>query len=388
MARGPVAAGPPRAIAPGDIVVCFSDYLGEWTAAQVTDLDHSWKKAGVLDLDWSGPEPTSVDDLGRVSELVLTHHAWAGVPSHTNCDWILPRSYKVIGSLPPLRVARSNSYTGRWNVGMQLALQRRWDEGDRESQGRPGEAKVAASELDAFLTYPNASIWALEVEVVDTFDCAEVVKALPRLRRLALAGKLGTLANAKELNRLSSLRELAISNLFGMAKADCLLPDAVPTLEWLALHSVPREYGAAMRSLWLPEVRKGCMVAVTALRSGEWLAENLDNPLRDWDGRANISATKFRKSVAQYRSTRRAVLAALDDLGESDLKVRLKELGREYGEAFNQLSKRDDFIETEERDELFRALMAIPTESALTSDDAARVAGELLASGLDEVRDW
>ncbi|MBO0731501.1 MAG: hypothetical protein J2P57_19745, partial [Acidimicrobiaceae bacterium] len=64
------------------------------------------------------------------------------------------------------------------------------------------------------------------------------------------------------------------------------------------------------------------------------------------------------------------------------------ELGREYGEAFNQLSKRDDFIETEERDELFRALMAIPTESVLTSDDVARVAGELLAKGLDEVRDW
>src|SRR5215472_6002567 len=135
---------PPRAIAPGDIVVCYSDDLGEWTAAQITDLNPSWKTAGVLDLDWSGPEPTFVDDLGRVSPLVLTHHAWAGTPSHTNNEWVLPRSYKVIGSLRLLREARSDAYSSGWDVGMQLALQRRWDRGDRESRGRPGEVEVAA----------------------------------------------------------------------------------------------------------------------------------------------------------------------------------------------------------------------------------------------------
>jgi hypothetical protein len=53
---------PPRPLAPGDVVAAFCEALGEWSAAQVTDLDPDWKKAGVLDLDWSGPEPASVAD--------------------------------------------------------------------------------------------------------------------------------------------------------------------------------------------------------------------------------------------------------------------------------------------------------------------------------------
>ncbi|MET7419711.1 hypothetical protein [Dactylosporangium sp. NPDC005555] len=40
---------PPRAIAPGDVVAAFSETLGSWTAAQVTDLDPEWRTAGVLE---------------------------------------------------------------------------------------------------------------------------------------------------------------------------------------------------------------------------------------------------------------------------------------------------------------------------------------------------
>jgi hypothetical protein len=76
---------PPRPLAPGDIVAGFSEALGEWAAAQVTDLDPGWKTAGLLDLDWSGPEPSSVADLGQPAALRLTHHSWAGVLSHFNC---------------------------------------------------------------------------------------------------------------------------------------------------------------------------------------------------------------------------------------------------------------------------------------------------------------
>ena len=63
---------PPRPIAPGDVVVTYSDELGEWTAAQITDLNPGWRTAGVLELDWSGPEPLSVDDLGTPVPLRLT----------------------------------------------------------------------------------------------------------------------------------------------------------------------------------------------------------------------------------------------------------------------------------------------------------------------------
>jgi hypothetical protein len=69
---------PPRPLAPGDVVAAFCESLGEWSAGQITDLDQGWQKAGVLDLDWSGPEPASVTDLSRPAALRLTHHSWAG----------------------------------------------------------------------------------------------------------------------------------------------------------------------------------------------------------------------------------------------------------------------------------------------------------------------
>src|SRR5438105_2219373 len=109
MARDSKANKPPRPIGPGDVVACFAEELGEWTAAQITDLNPGSKRAGVLELEWSGPEPSSVADLGRVSALVLTHHAWENKTSHTNLEWVLPRSYKVIGSLPLLGKVPSSS---------------------------------------------------------------------------------------------------------------------------------------------------------------------------------------------------------------------------------------------------------------------------------------
>jgi hypothetical protein len=62
---------PARPIAPGDIVAAYSEALGEWTAAQVTDLDPAWCKAGVLDLDWSGSEPESVTASATDSDTLF-----------------------------------------------------------------------------------------------------------------------------------------------------------------------------------------------------------------------------------------------------------------------------------------------------------------------------
>lgn len=373
---------PPRPIAPGDVVVTYSDELGEWTAAQITDLNRSWKAVGVLELNWSGPEPKTVGDLGQVSPLVLTHHGWAGRLSHMNLEWVLPRSYRVIGKLPLLRDTPSDSYSKGWRLGMQLAFQRRWDRGDRGSGDLPGELKLTGDRFDAAIAdRMNEDVWSLDVDAIGSLDCGKLVRAFPTLRRLDLAGKLGRLDNASQLNRLPSLKRLFISNLFGMTRSDCLMPGSVPALESLALHSVPREYGAAMRSVWSKELTKGCFVEVSGLRGPDWLAENVDNPLRDWDGRAQISAVKFRKSVAQYKATRRAVLAALSDPSIVDLKARMIEFGREFGEAFNKLARSDDFIETEEREELFAALMAIPK-------DGGSEVSDWLAHGLDQSRDW
>lgn len=385
-------AVPPRPLEAGDIVIAPNDLLGEWTAAQITaDIDPAWKKVGVLELDWSGPEPDSVDVLRGTRPLRLTHHAWRGGLSHCNCDWVLPRSYRVIGNLPLLHDRRSNSYTSLWHLGDQLFHQRTWDRGVRDWSD-PAALELSGPELADALSADSpgrgGDVRRLMATGIKTVDADRLVDVYPNLTSLTLGGNLGQLVNAASLNRLSSLRELSINNLFGMSSADCLLPDKTHALEFLGLHSIPREYAVAMRSRWRAEIAHGTSLEITGARRPEWVQENLNNPLRDWDGRDHISSARFKKAVAQFKQTRRAILALLDEPDDATRLGRLTQLGRDYGAAFNRLDGRSPFIETEEREELYTALEAVLDESEQATGRALSTERAALLTGVDDVREW
>ncbi len=72
----------------------------------------------------------------------------------------------------------------------------------------------------------------------------------------------------------------------------------------LGLYGKPAEYSAAMKKLWTPEIPKGTFVEIRSPRKPEWLAENRDNPLMDWEGREHISSVRYRRSLAQYPAGR------------------------------------------------------------------------------------
>ncbi|MFD0360177.1 hypothetical protein ACFQZZ_01790 [Nocardia sp. GCM10030253] len=114
-------------------------------------------------------------------------------------------------------------------------------------------------------------------------------------------------------------------------------------------------------------------------------AESRGNPLRGWESENHISSTQYQKALAQYESTRQAVLAALSDDPTAD---RLTEIGREYGEAFNSLDEEDPFIDTVDREELFDALDHILDEAEATLNLDLDWARESLIEGTDSVRDW
>ncbi|MEU1203420.1 hypothetical protein ABZ446_45505 [Streptomyces sp. NPDC005813] len=70
---------PPRPVAVGNVVAVYSEALGAWTASQVTGIDAAAQCVAVVELDWSGPEPETVADLGDDAQpLRLTHHSWGG----------------------------------------------------------------------------------------------------------------------------------------------------------------------------------------------------------------------------------------------------------------------------------------------------------------------
>jgi hypothetical protein len=271
---------PPRPIAPGDVVVAYADELGEWTAAQVTDLNPAWRTAGVLDLDWSGPEPRSLDDLDELAPLRLRHHAFVGGLSHCNYEWLLPRGYKVIGTVPLLHDRKSNSYSSGWHIGDRLSRQRRWDRGERSSH-HPGERSFFGAEIADLVvrSEPFTELWSVSITGIDSLDAGDVVALFPNLTRLSLSGTLGTISSSAGLNRLPNLKTLFIDNLFGMSASDCLLRTAVPNMEMLGLHSVPADYAAATKKAWTAEIPNGTFIEITSPRKPGWVAENRNNPV-------------------------------------------------------------------------------------------------------------
>ncbi|MEU1258709.1 hypothetical protein ABZ445_36015 [Streptomyces chartreusis] len=259
---------PPRPVAVGDVVAVYSEALGAWTASQVTGIDTAAQCVAVLELAWSGPEPETVADLGDVQPLRLTHHSWGGKLSHSNHRWVLPRSFTVIGSLPSLVTAPSYSYSPTWGRGEQLARQRHWNSGCREDWNAPYALTCTADELADEHTRDvvRAGVKHLTIRGITRLDCARLVAVFPNLTRLSLSGILGTLTSAAALNQLPRLQGLTISDLFGMAPSDCLLPHHVPEMEEVSLYGIPADYAAAMRKSWRPHVRHGVELDVRGAR--------------------------------------------------------------------------------------------------------------------------
>ena len=195
------------------------------------------------------------------------------------------------------------------------------------------------------------------------------------------------LTRASALNQLPSLKRLLIHNLVGMSRADCLHPDQVPALEFLGLHGIPYDYATAMRARWRPQVPHGTLVDITGARKPEWLAENMSNPLREWDGRPHIGKSRFVKATAQYKATRRAIMAALSSDGEPAASL-LAHIGREYAEAFNALDGRAPFIETDEREDLFAALNLIVDDAEAATGKNLATARQSLIDGVEGARNW
>jgi hypothetical protein len=236
---------------------------------------------------------------------------------------------------------------------------------------------------------PLHEIWSVSITDIDSLDGNDVAALFPNLTRLTLSGNLGTLGNAASLNQLPHLKALFINNLFGMTASGVLSVTATPYMEMVSLHSVPAEYAAAMKKAWTAQITNGTLVEITGPRKPSWVAENRGNPLREWEGRTHISAARYRKSVAQYKATRRAVLAELAASTDHADGSRLVEVGRQFSEAFNQLDRtRHPFIETEEREELFEAINAIVDEAEGEYGRTFSTARRDLIAGVDGARDW
>ena len=89
-------------------------------------------------------------------------------------------------------------------------------------------------------------------------------------------------------------------------------------------------------------------------RKPEWLAENLDNPLRAWDGRGGISAAQAKKAFTAYKTALAAMRQAV--AAGDDLQAQAERITQDYIGVFNVMDAKRRFIGTMEREEVVDAL--------------------------------
>lgn len=233
------------------------------------------------------------------------------------------------------------------------------------------------------------AIWGLETlgklhcTEVNEIDIAELSAIYPKLRELRLWGKPGNISNFDSLSRLADMERFSTSDLFGFAGKDIPQPESLPKLNWFWMSSLPEDAAKATKKLYKKQKEQGLDLRIVKARKPEWLAQNLDNPFRSWDGQENITVANAKKAADLYRKARSAMLA-LEQCQSEDAGQLAKSIVRTYAEGFNKMDKRISFIETVEREDIYIALTGI---LKLIPPDV-NVSSESLLEIFDETRDF
>lgn len=166
-------------------------------------------------------------------------------------------------------------------------------------------------------------------------------------------GAPGIITNIAVMEKLQSLRTFIGEDIFGYGESEVQVLEKLPKLNRLYLESIPKEAGAYLKKRWKNKLDT---LEITRLRDEGWLADNLTNPLRHWDGSEFIPKAAYKKVFSTYKNTKKL-------MKEADSKEMIIAVAIEYIKFFNQVNaKYDEFIETEEREDIFAAMEQIYME--------------------------
>lgn len=171
-------------------------------------------------------------------------------------------------------------------------------------------------------------------------DAASIVQAYPNLESLDLRGELGIIENMAELGKLKGLKRLMLFDLFGYNSDEFPVRSQWSMLEYIFIQTYPADLAKKLKK----EFSDCNDYFVRMPKKPEWIAENLDNPFRDWEGR-EIANGKIKKAVAAYKKTN----AAIRELKKPAERTKLVSALEEFTESMNKVS---DIIDTIEREEV------------------------------------
>ena len=202
------------------------------------------------------------------------------------------------------------------------------------------------------------NLGAIHCSNILEIDFAQILNNYPRLRELRLWGKPGHILNFHKLSEFKELVMFSTVDLFGFTAEDIPKPEDLPRLSMFWMSSLPEEAAKVAKKYYKKQQDKGLNLWITKPRKAEWLAQNLDNPFRSWDGQENILTANAKKAASLYRKTRASVIKLLENPNEDTMK-HIEVLIREYTQGFNKMDKRNCFIETIEREDIYDALIEI-----------------------------
>ncbi|MBM9914483.1 MULTISPECIES: hypothetical protein [Stenotrophomonas] len=214
---------------------------------------------------------------------------------------------------------------------------------------------------DPTLTWEGLpELGGLELWEVDGFDPDLVVARFPELTALAVAGRICRTSTLLPLGRLSRLQFLSLTEVFP-EQAEFPSPACWPQLTLLRLHSVPDAIAKAVKKSFKSLAPDELDLDVRRPRKPEWLAANMDNPFRDWEGRSGISTSQAKKAATLYRNARSSALDRATQLAgqPAALTETLTQIATNYIDGFNAMDRRAQIIETVEREEILDALATV-----------------------------
>lgn len=328
--------------------------IGHDVLETLSDLSELDKLGCLTNINAEAPVPGLISYVNGnpfIYELFLTNH---GQTSIDFADSGLTRLIIDVNGVEELFVNERLEFLSLMGVpSPQLAIH----------ASRQGERLTVICSADTLPVNRGLDrLSALQLSGIKELDVASLADAFPRLKELSLTGKPGTLKGLSHLTRLQELASFSTQDLFGFSGEEFPAPDALPQLARLWMSSLPEEAAKRIKAAYKKEVAKGLDLHITQPRKADWLANNLNNPFRDWDGRDNISASIAKKAAELYKKMRAAIMDLTADSAnrtQSEIDGKLKELVAEYTEAFNRMDRRSGFIYTEEREEICEVLSGL-----------------------------
>ncbi|MGK5023659.1 hypothetical protein [Janthinobacterium sp. RB2R34] len=196
----------------------------------------------------------------------------------------------------------------------------------------------------------------LSLSALSEIDLEGVVQRFPHLTYLQLQGKPGTVSNLSAIAGLAQLQTLMLHDLFGYTAEQFPAPQKLSRLSTLWLSSLPLDVAQAVRKSYKKVVAQGLDLSVTQPRKPAWLAENLHNPFRDWDGREQISTAQAKKAATAYKTLLSATRAIDASMDAEAVQATLSAMVAAYVTTFNQLDARGKLIGTVESEEIHAVL--------------------------------